>query len=174
MSHALVITETRQQATAFLSEAPDIARRVIGYVLDNFAEEVRLEDLADAAGMTRFNFCRRFHKDCGMPPIRWLWAFRVILAHEFIMLDPRWSLTDVAFACGFTSSAHFSRSFKAEFKVSPSKFRREQMLKSGRRDEARSREQAASLESLYSSESETLNAAMRRSLTLVVDSVASV
>src|SRR4051812_31305636 len=89
---------------------PRIATKVIPFILENFAEEVNLEDLAREAGMSRFNFCRRFHKECGVSPMRWLWNFRTILAHEFIALDPKWSLTDVAFSCGFTSSAHFSRS----------------------------------------------------------------
>ncbi len=162
MSHAMVLTEAPEQETADRGEMPEIARRVIAFVLDRFADEIRLEDLAGAAGMTRFNFCRRFHKDCGLPPIRWLWTFRVVLAHEFIALDPRWSLTDVAFACGFTSSAHFSRSFKGVFKVSPSKFRKDQLAKAVRRDEA------GSMAALYGGESALLNAAVKRSLALVV------
>lgn len=102
-----------------------IVESVVTYVLSNFAEEINLDDLAREAGMSRFNFCRRFHKECGVPPMRWLWNFRTILAAEFINLDPRWSLTDVAFSCGFSSSAHFSRSFKAMFGKSPSLYRKE-------------------------------------------------
>jgi AraC-like DNA-binding protein len=47
-----------------------------------------------------------------------------MLAKELIVLDPTWSLTDVAFACGFTSSAHFSRTYKQMFGERPSEFRR--------------------------------------------------
>jgi len=102
-----------------------LASKVIPYVLENFADEICLEDLAREAGMSRFNFCRRFHKECGLPPMRWLWNFRTLLAAEFIALDPRWSLTDVAFSCGFTSSAHFSRSFRAMFAKSPSQYKKD-------------------------------------------------
>lgn len=102
-----------------------IVESVVSFVLNNFADEINLDDLAREAGMTRFNFCRRFHKECGVPPMRWLWNFRTILAAEFINLDPRWSLTDVAFSCGFSSSAHFSRSFKTMFEKSPSKYRKD-------------------------------------------------
>lgn len=103
---------------------PKIAEKVVAFVLESFADEITLEDLAREAGMSRFNFCRRFHKDCGLPPMRWLWNFRTQLAAEFIQLDPRWSLTDVAFSCGFTSSAHFSRSFKVAFGQSPSQYKK--------------------------------------------------
>jgi AraC-like DNA-binding protein len=108
---------------------PRIAEKVIAYVLENFAEEIDLDDLAQQAGMSRFNFCRKFHRECGLPPMRWLWNFRTVLAAEFIGLDPKWSLTDIAFACGFTSSAHFSRSFRAMYNQSPSEFRKNVALK---------------------------------------------
>lgn len=108
---------------------PKIADKVIAFILEAFAEEITLEDLAREAGMSRFNFCRRFHKECGLPPMRWLWNFRTQLAAEFILLDPRWSLTDIAFSCGFTSSAHFSRSFKAAFGKSPSQFKKDMLAR---------------------------------------------
>lgn len=118
-------TTTAEVQAPIVFEGPRIAEKVIHFVLENFAEEIALEDLAREAGMSRFNFCRRFHKECGLPPMRWLWNFRTILAAEFITLDPKWSLTDIAFSCGFTSSAHFSRSFKAMFQKSPSQFKKE-------------------------------------------------
>lgn len=97
---------------------------VMSFVLERFADEISLDDLAAAAGLSRYNFCRRFHRECGVTPMRWLWTFRTLLAAEFIRLDPTWSLTDVAFSCGFTSSAHFSRSFKGVVGQSPSLFRK--------------------------------------------------
>jgi len=103
---------------------PPLAAPVIAYVLANFAESIALEDLAQAAGLSRFNFCRRFHRECGLPPMRWLWNFRTLLAAEFIGLGPQWSLTDIAFSCGFTSSAHFSRTFKSMFGKSPSQYKK--------------------------------------------------
>lgn len=118
-------TENHDSTTPSASNYSRIVERVVTYVLSNFAEEINLDDLAREAGMSRFNFCRRFHKECGVPPMRWLWNFRTILAAEFISLDPRWSLTNVAFSCGFSSSAHFSRSFKSMFAKSPSRYRRE-------------------------------------------------
>lgn len=110
--------------TRIQSSCPKIAEAVVAYILENFSQELSLDDLATQAGLSRFNFCRRFQRECGLSPMRWLWNFRTLLAAEFIALDPKWSLTDVAFACGFSSSAHFSRSFKAMFKQSPSVYRR--------------------------------------------------
>jgi AraC-like DNA-binding protein len=100
-----------------------IEARVTDIVLSRFSEALTLEDLASAVGMSRWHFCRRFQSIVGVSPIRWLWALRTQLAATFIELEPRWTLTDVAFACGFGSSAHFSRAFKAAHGVSPSAYR---------------------------------------------------
>lgn len=115
---------TPEPRSRMLTDCPAIVEKVIGFVLENFAERLGLEDLAKVVGLTRYNFCRRFQKECGITPMRWLWNFRTMLAKELIMMDPSWSLTDVAFSCGFTSSAHFSRTYKQMFGESPSELRR--------------------------------------------------
>lgn len=98
--------------------------KAIAYMIQNFGEDLTLEDLSIAAGITKFNLCRSFQKRHGITPMKWLWTFRTLLSGEFIRMAPSWSLTDIAFTCGFTSSAHYSRSFSALFSTSPSEFRR--------------------------------------------------
>ena len=136
------MAELIQESVASVQfEGLRLAQRVMPFILETFADEITLDDLARVAGMSRFNFCRRFHQECGLPPMRWLWSFRTILTAEFITLDPKWSLTDVAFSCGFKSSAHFSRSFKILFHQNPSQSRREAL--------ARSPKAAAACDSLF-------------------------
>ncbi|MEI9891797.1 MAG: helix-turn-helix domain-containing protein [Caulobacteraceae bacterium] len=46
------------------------------------------------------------------------------------MADPRWrghSITEIAFAWGFNSAPHFTRSFRERYGVSPRQFRRAQL-----------------------------------------------
>ena len=99
-------------------------QNVIAYVLSNVGEEITLDDLSAAAGLSRFEFSRKFQRLSGVSPMRWLWTFRAVLAAEMITIDPHWSMTDVAFACGFSSSAHFSRSYKEANGCSPSQHRK--------------------------------------------------
>lgn len=103
-------------------------RTAIAYCIENFAEDIGLTNLAEAVSMTRFSFCRRFVRECGITPMRWLWDFRTLLAAELIRRAPHWSMTAVAFACGFTSSAHFSRAFRACHKQCPTSFRKKAMI----------------------------------------------
>jgi AraC-like DNA-binding protein len=159
--NAITTLEPSRLAGAYAGY-PKIAEKVIAFVLEAFAEEITLEDLAREAGMSRFNFCRRFHKECGLPPMRWLWNFRTQLAAEFIQLDPRWSLTDIAFSCGFTSSAHFSRSFKAAFGKSPSQYKKDALAA----ERAQTTKPAASFDGVFSDNKALVIKACTRAMVL--------
>jgi len=106
-----------------INSLPRLSRKVISFIIENVDEDINLDQLAIAAGMSKFNFCRKFQSETGLTPVRWLWAFRARLAAEFIGLAPSWNLTDIAFRCGFSSSAHFSRLFKQINGMSPSVYR---------------------------------------------------
>ena len=103
---------------------PASVYKAIKYMLDNFSEEINLDDVAGASEITKFNLCRNFQRRYGLSPMKWLWTFRTMLAAEFIQIAPAWSLTDIAFLSGFSSSAHFSRSFSSLIGSSPSRFRK--------------------------------------------------
>lgn len=103
---------------------PASVYKAIKYMLDNFSEEINLDDVAMASDITKFNLCRNFQRRYGLSPMKWLWTFRTMLAAEFIQIAPAWSLTDIAFLSGFSSSAHFSRSFCSLIGSSPSRFRK--------------------------------------------------
>ena len=91
-------------------------------LIENIGEELTLEDLAQFANMSKFSLIRLFQKKVGMSPMRWVWRVRAKLARELLIAaSGNWSLTDIAFMCGFTSSAHFSRYMKTEFCVPPKK-----------------------------------------------------
>lgn len=98
---------------------------LLDFVFAHFAEEMSLEDLAHAAGQSKYNFCRSFRRQYGVPPIKWLWIFRTRLASELLKSVSGWTLTDIACTCGFVSSAHFSRKFKGYMGCSPSRFRKQ-------------------------------------------------
>lgn len=62
----------------------------------------------------------------GIAPAEYLRGQRLQRSAEMLK-DPQWearSITDVAFACGFSSSSHFSTQFKRAFHQSPRDFRR--------------------------------------------------
>ena len=52
-----------------------------------------------------------------------MWDRRLERSREALMAGNGASISEIAFACGFNSSAHFSRAFKAKYEVSPRELR---------------------------------------------------
>lgn len=100
-------------------------RKVTHYVLQNLNNFLTLDDLANAASVTTFYLCRLFKAQFNLSPMKWLWLQRTWAAGAYVISKKEFCLTDIAFACGFSSSAHFSRLFKQVYGVTPSKFRKE-------------------------------------------------
>lgn len=120
---------------------PDYAARVnraVDHVLLHLDEPLRLEDVAAVAGFSRFHFHRIFRVLMGETLQRFVKRVRLERALSLMSRTPRPRLTDVAFACGFSSSSDFTRSFKQRYGVAPGAFD-VKTWRDGRREELRQR-----------------------------------
>jgi AraC family transcriptional regulator len=110
----------------------DRVNRAVDYVTQNLAEPLPLEAVAQAACFSPYHFHRIFSALTGET----LAAFvkRVRLERSVYLMSHRAgaSLTEIALACGFSSSSDFSRSFRAHYGVSPRKFDVEDFRRSRR------------------------------------------
>ncbi|MDU4092288.1 MAG: AraC family transcriptional regulator [Pantoea sp.] len=114
--------QPQEQGARFRARLENIVF-VIDYVMENIDADITLNDIESGVGVSKFEICRLFNCIYHTSPMRWIWDIRIELAKEFIKLAPEWSLTDISFACGFTSLSHFSRSFSKVHKVSALKFK---------------------------------------------------
>ena len=80
------------------------------------------ESLAIAVGMSRSAFMSRFTALVGLPPIKYLTKFRLTMARTKLA-ETRRSVAQIAFEAGYELEDAFSRAFKREFEVSPTKWR---------------------------------------------------
>ncbi|WP_100445321.1 AraC family transcriptional regulator [Glycomyces xiaoerkulensis] len=86
------------------------------------AEPWGLEDLAQAAAMSRSAFARRFRAVAGVPPVTYLSRYRMLLAQRALMHDDT-SVGALAADMGYASEAAFSTAFKREIGESPLHYR---------------------------------------------------
>lgn len=98
-------------------------RRVLSLVHERLAEDISLDDLASAAGLSRFHFVRAFKAAVGKPPHRWLVALRVERAKELLMKRDM-TIIDVAACVGFDSQSHFGQVFLDHVGMCPRDWRR--------------------------------------------------
>ncbi|QLF92629.1 helix-turn-helix transcriptional regulator [Pseudomonas sp. ABC1] len=80
-----------------------------------------LDELADAAGMSRYRLLRAFRARTGMTPHAWQVNQRINVARD--LLQGGQALAQVALHLGFADQAHFQRAFKAHTGVTPGLYR---------------------------------------------------
>ncbi len=82
-------------------------------------EQVLASDLAKTVGLSQSRFLHLFSQNVGLPFRRYVLWRRIITAMEEVRAGG--DLTSAAHAGGFADSAHFSRTFRETFGLSPSK-----------------------------------------------------
>ncbi len=97
--------------------------RVLSFIDAHLDRELTLEEMAHEACLSPFHFARCFKAATGVSPHRYLLQRRLDHAKALLKAG-KLSATEIAFACGFSSAAHFSSSFKRANGVTPSLFRR--------------------------------------------------
>ncbi|MBB1632748.1 AraC family transcriptional regulator [Cupriavidus sp. UME77] len=94
--------------------AIDRARSLID---DDPAAAVSLAELAEVAGLSRFQLLRAFSKATGLTPHAYLLQRRIHLARALIAQGK--ALADAAAASGFADQSHMTRMFVRQYGVSP-------------------------------------------------------
>ncbi|TIX35304.1 MAG: helix-turn-helix domain-containing protein, partial [Mesorhizobium sp.] len=99
------------------TQALDTVRKTLGDLHS-------LDSVADAAGLTRRTFTRRFQKTIGTSFGDWLIDQRVALAQRLLEATEK-SMDTVAFEAGFGSATSLRQHFAARLRTSPVQYRRE-------------------------------------------------
>jgi AraC-like DNA-binding protein len=87
---------------------------------DNFRYNLKIEQFAQLSNRSLSAFKRDFQAIFGTTPGRWLLEKRLSYAKSLLSNNSRKVISEVAFESGFETLAHFSRSFKQRFGISPS------------------------------------------------------
>jgi AraC family transcriptional regulator len=103
---------------------PSAVRRALDYIEDRPNGRISLDELAAAAGLSRFHFSRVFRKQVGMSPAAYVEHSRLERAKAMIRLG-QLPLADIAYVLGFADQSHFSRRFRRHEGCSPSAFARD-------------------------------------------------
>lgn len=97
-------------------------RQVTEYIADNFANEIKLSELAQVAGMSDFHFAREFKKTTGFSPHQYLINFRIERAKTYLKQNEL-TLSEVSLRSGFSHQSHFTRLFRKITGTTPKLFR---------------------------------------------------
>jgi len=100
--------------------------RVVAYIEDHYSEPLTLDGLAEMACMSRNTLIRAFRRCYGTTPMDYLIRRRLRRSTE-LLLRREATVTEVAYAVGFSNSSYYARQFRRRYGRSPSRYRREQL-----------------------------------------------
>ena len=90
----------------------------------NYADPVRLEDIARTGQLSRSETCRYFKQILRTTPMQYVMDYRIQKSIELLRLSDR-SITEIAYDVGFNSTSYYINQFRKSMKKTPLRFRRE-------------------------------------------------
>ena len=94
---------------------------VFKYIMNNFSEEVKLQEAANIANMSINAFCRYFKKHTRKTFSSFLNEVRIGHACR-LLIEDKWNIRETAFECGFDNISYFNRQFKDITSYTPSEY----------------------------------------------------
>jgi AraC family transcriptional regulator len=97
-------------------------RRVLDHIGDELGGDLRLDRLADIAGLDRHQFGRAFKQATGLPPHQYVLQRRVERAAELLIRSDL-PIAEIAYAVGMSSQSHLTTAFRRLRGVTPGAYR---------------------------------------------------
>lgn len=101
----------------------DRLSRIIGHLVEHFAQPLNLPDLANLAHMNPAALCRFFKTQTGQTLTQFLTDLRLRYACELLATGGE-SVAEVGFQAGFENPSHFIQTFRKRHRQTPSAYRR--------------------------------------------------
>ncbi len=117
-----ISAQARQLPSAVYATLPVAVARVQTYIVQHYFDDLSLKKLGAIASVSPEHLSRLFRKHLDTTPIHYMWQVRVrqgalYLRHTGLTVE------EIAYQCGFKTAAHFARSIKAHYGLTPSQIR---------------------------------------------------
>ncbi len=100
-----------------------LLKKVHSIIKENLSNpELTVESLSKELGMSRVNLYKKMTSLTGKTPVEFIRLVRLKRSTELLMQNI-YTVSEIAYEVGFSDPRYFSKQFKAEYKVLPSKYR---------------------------------------------------
>lgn len=97
-------------------------KQAIKFIRKNFSEDISLDDIADAVGLSKSYFMHKFKTYTGCTANEFLRHTRCSHAKHLLTQSDA-SISEIAMRCGFSDISYFTKVFKKEIGILPSKYK---------------------------------------------------
>lgn len=105
-----------------------LTERVLQYVSNHFTEALSLDNTAEALGISRIYLSHIFSQQLHINFRQYINTLRINRACK-LMRDPAYSITQIAFMCGYENQRTFHRAFLDQCGMKPNEYRTKQKLR---------------------------------------------
>ena len=107
----------------WVDEAENPIWKALKYINEHLTDHISLEETARKCGMSVSCFQRSFKREVGMTFNKYVNSLRISKARQLLHENNK-TMSEVAFACGYTNQYHFTRTFKRFSNMPPRSFRK--------------------------------------------------
>lgn len=100
---------------------------VKSYIDNNYAEDIKLEELSTMAYMNKFHLISEFKQAYRVTPIEYLILKRIEISKN-LLISTNHSMEEISSIVGFNSQSYFNQVFKKKVRQTPSQFRKKHRL----------------------------------------------
>lgn len=124
----VLLGEFFESSEPHLDESLRGSERTVRLFLDSLSRRLdepwSLDSMAEECGLGRSQFTTLLRKITNQTPAAYLGKLRLEHAAALLVAEPRLSVTEIAFRCGYQSSQYFARAFRERYAVTPGEWRR--------------------------------------------------
>ncbi|MBR0391236.1 MAG: helix-turn-helix transcriptional regulator [Oscillospiraceae bacterium] len=113
------------------SDIDPAIQKAIAFLDAHLDEKLSLSDLSDASGYSLSRFKVKFKAVIGITPAEYI-TWQKIEKAKLLLVKPEYSVTDVAYQLGFSSSNYFSSVFKKKMNCTPLVYKKRNSLPPGK------------------------------------------
>ena len=118
---AELMKEAMEASPRVSSSSSQYVINAIKYIQFNYSHDISIDDIAKAVGVSRSHLYRVFMSNVGQSPIDYLTNYRISEAC-YLLKNSELSIAEIAVSVGFFDQFYFSRVFKKNKGVPPSRY----------------------------------------------------
>ncbi len=115
--------ELREKSPLASNQDVERMKTMLEYIYAHYMDQISLDEIADAAGVSARECTRCFQRSVGSSPIRFLIDYRVHIAAEKLLLTSE-PISAISEKCGFASDSYFGKTFREAFGCTPREYRK--------------------------------------------------